>query len=102
MFAQRELTRLRDLKAVHRYRISLRRFVCAAQAERVMRPLRWVDRVSATWRQLGPLGRAAAGPAGLWLLGSLFRRRKLAGPLMRWGPTIWNVVQGFRRGRPVA
>lgn len=102
MYAQRELARLRDLKAVHRYRIGLRRVVCAVQAERVLRPLRWVDRASAAWRQLGPLGRAATGPVGFWLLRALFRRRQLAGPLMRWGPTIWNIVKGFGRGRTAA
>jgi hypothetical protein len=102
MFAQQELTRLRDLKAVHRYRISVRRVVCAVQTERVLRPLRWVDRASALWQRIGPLGRIAAGPTGLWLLRALFRRRKLAGPLMRWGPTIWSIVQGFGRRRAAA
>jgi len=99
MFAQRELTRLGDLKAVMRYRISVRRVICTVHTQRIAAPLHWIDRVHACWQQAGPLTRLAAGPAGWWLLRSLIRRRKLAGPLMRWGPTIWGILRRFGQTR---
>jgi hypothetical protein len=97
MYAKRELKRLGDVKSVLRRRIAQRRLVLLAQTERVAQPLRWVDRVRGWWQQAGPLTHLVAAPVGLWLLRTVFRRRKLARPLIRWGPAIWNIVRGFSR-----
>jgi hypothetical protein len=99
MYAGRELKRLGDVKAGLRRRIAQRRLIVFAQTERVTRPLLWIDRVRAWWHAAGPLTHLAAGPAGWWVLRALFRRRRLAGPLIRWGPAIWNVVRNFGRPR---
>jgi len=93
MHAERELKRLGEVKSLVRRRIARRRARTAAQLERVARPLQWIDRVRGYWQQAGPLVQLAAGPVGLWLLRSLFRRRKFAGPLIRWGPSAWTALR---------
>jgi hypothetical protein len=98
MYAGRELKRLDEVKGLLRQRIARRRIETVAQTVRVTKPLQWIDRAYAYWQKVGPLTKLVAAPAGLWLLRSLFGRRKLAAPLMRWGPTIWNFVKGFNQG----
>ena len=95
MYAERELKRLSDVKSVVRRRIARRRIEISAQSERVTRPLRWADRAYVYWKKAGPIARFAVAPIGAWLMNKLFARRKMAGPVMRWGPLIWNVVRGF-------
>ena len=101
MYAGRELKRLGGVKAGVRRRIAQRRLATLAQTERVAQPLHWVDRAWTWWQAAGPLTHLVAGPAGWWLLRTLFRRRKMARPLIRWGPAIWNIVRSFGRGATV-
>jgi len=98
MYAERELNRLNAVKSVVRGRIARRRIETSAQIERVARPVRWVDRAYVYWKKAGPIARFAAAPITAWLASKLFGRRKRAGSLMRWVPTIWNVVRGFQQG----
>ena len=98
MYAERELTRLGDVKSRVRRRIAHRRAEISAQTARVARPLRWVDRAYVYWKKAGPMARLAAAPVGVWLMNKFFARRKTAGSIMRWGPMIWNVVRGFSSG----
>ncbi len=105
MYAERELKRLSEVKAVVRRRITRRRIEVIEQTAVVTRPLVWVDIAHGYWKKFSPLAKMAAGPIGVWLTTKLFGRRKMAGSLMRWGPTIWNVVRGFGQGfsnRPAA
>ncbi len=97
MYAERELRRLDEVKAGLRRRITRRRTETIGQVARVTQPLQWVDRVRGYWRQVGPLTKIAAGPIGAWLMGKLFKRRKMVGSLMRWGPGIWGFVRNFVR-----
>lgn len=100
MYPQRELTALREAKARLRRRIATHRAECSAHTGRVLRPLRWFDRLSAQWRRLAPLTRLAAVPLGLWLTRSMARRGHLLGRLMRWGPALFSLARGFGRTVP--
>jgi hypothetical protein len=105
MHAERELKRLSEVKAVVRRRIARRRAEITIQTEKVTRPLQWVDRAYGYWRKAGPIAKLAVAPISVWLMNKLFARRKMAGPALRWGPIIWNVVRGFSQGfsrRPAA
>ena len=98
MYAERELIRLNAVKGVVRRRIARRRAALSVQTARVTQPLRWVDRAYVYWKKAGPIAKLAAAPISVWLMNKLFARRKMAGPVMRWGPLIWNVVRGFTAG----
>ncbi|HEX2861104.1 MAG TPA: hypothetical protein VHN79_05675 [Lacunisphaera sp.] len=66
MHWDRELTRLAARKAGLRLRIASRRAQCGAAMEHVTRPVAWLDRALATWRELSPWLELAA-PLGLLL-----------------------------------
>jgi hypothetical protein len=101
MYAERELKRLGEVKTGLRRRITRRRTETIGQVARVTQPLQWIDRVRGYWQQAGPLTKLASGPIGAWLLGKLFRRRKMVGSLMHWIPTLWGIVRNFgRAGAP--
>jgi hypothetical protein len=102
MYAERELKRLGEVKVLLRRRIARRRSETVVQAARATKPLQWADRAYAWWQKVGPMAKLVAAPAGMWLLRSLFGQRKKAGSLMRWVPTLWSFVQGFRRSRAPA
>ncbi len=102
MDAGRELRRLGEVKTRLRCRCAHLRAETSTQAARVTQPLQWIDRAYAYWQRIGPMAKLVAAPAGVWWLKSLFGRRKMAAPLMRWGPMIWNVVKGFTQGRAAA
>lgn len=105
MYAERELKRLSEVKSIVRRRITRRRIEVIEQTAVVTKPLVWVDVAYGYWKKFSPLAKMAVGPIGVWLTSKLFGRRKMAGSLMRWGPTIWNVVRGFGQGfssRPAA
>ena len=99
MYAERELRRLADVKSVVRRRIARRRIETIEQTFVVTKPLVWVDLAYGYWKKISPMTKLIAAPVGGWLLGSLFGRHKKTGSLMRWIPTIWNVVSGFKRAR---
>ena len=98
MYAERELKRLAEVKSVVRRRIARRRNETSAQMERVTRPVQWVDRAYGYWQKAGPLARLAVAPLTAWLASKLFGRRKAAGSLLRWGPTILSLARGFAQG----
>lgn len=95
MHATRELERLARVKSGLRLRITLRRLATHAQLARVSRPLYWIDRIQGYWRQISPLARLAAAPAGWWLLRRGVRHRKGVGSLLRWAPAAWRIVQAL-------
>jgi hypothetical protein len=102
MYPQRELNQLAILKAALRRDIALHRAQCTEAAERVVKPLEWLDRVVAFWRRLSPLAKLAAVPLGLLAKRTLFSKRKVLGSLFRWGPVIFSVVRLLMKNRAVA
>jgi len=99
MYAERELKRLAEVKVTVRRRIARRRIETIEQTAVVTKPLVWVDRAYGYWKKIGPVAKLAIAPIGAWLAGSLFGKRKKVGSLMRWVPTIWSVVRGFKSVR---
>lgn len=95
MYPQQELIRLAAHKGALRRDIALRRAQCTAAATRVARPLGWLDRMLAFWRQLPPIARFAAVPLGLFVQRKVFPRAKLLGALARWGPLVFGAVRGL-------
>jgi hypothetical protein len=95
VYPTRELIQLARHKAALRGNIARRRAQCTRAAQRVAQPLAWLDRMLAHWRQLSPLARLAVLPLGLLLKKSASPRPRLLGTLLRWGPTAWNLLQGF-------
>lgn len=93
MYPQRHLTALAWHKTRLQQRIALRREQCADAAAGIVRPLEWLDRALAFWRQLAPL---AAVPLGLLAGRTLFPRRRLLGALVRWGPAVFGAVRGLK------
>jgi hypothetical protein len=76
----------------------------------MMQPIEWLDRMLAAWRRLSPFARLAAVPLGCAIKQLLFRRSKLLGSLVSWGPLVASVIRGVgspaatrrRRGKTVA
>ena len=93
MYPDRELTRLAARKVALRRDIALHRAQCAAAAARVVQPLEWLDRALAFWRQLSPLARFAAVPAGLLVHRFVFPRRRILRTLVRWGPLVFGAAR---------
>jgi len=102
MYPDGELRRLAAEKASLRQDIALRREECADAAERVARPLEWLDRAVGFWRRFSPVAKLAIVPIGLLIRRRFLRRHKLLGALVRWGPLAAGVARGFgfaARGR---
>jgi len=99
MYPDRELIRLTLHKAALRRRITLRRTECAVAAAAVGQPLAWLDRLLALWRQLSPLLKIAAVPAGFLLGRSVRPRSRLLGTLLRWSPLLVGAWRSFTAGR---
>ena len=97
MYPARELSHLVRHKAALRWKIARHRGQCVRAGTRLVQPLAWVDRMLVHWRQFSPLVRLAVVPLGLLLKKSAAPRPRLLGALLRWGPTVWNVLQGFTR-----
>lgn len=99
LYPQRELANLAEVKAGLQHRIRRRRAESLAHLERIEGPLRWIDRAYGYWKRFAPLAKLAGGPIGVWLFRSVFRRRKLTGHVVRWGPMLFNMLRGFTRAR---
>ena len=96
MYPRRELIRLAVHKAARRRDIALHRAGCAAAGARLARPLAWVDRLMAVWRQLSPLAPFAALPLGLLLKSSSAPKPRWLGRLLHWAPVVLAAVRGLR------
>jgi hypothetical protein len=99
MYPDRELNRLAVHKAWLQRDIALRRSQCVVAATHASRPLAWIDRMLALWRQLPPVAHFAAGPIGFFAARKIFPRLKIIGPLLRWGPLLFSAVRGFMNAR---
>lgn len=101
MYPQRQLTELADVKTSLRQRIAHRRQECAAQTDRILRPVRWVDHAYAQWRQIAPFAKLAAGPVGVLLFRNFggSGKGKWLSRLVKWAPTLWSVYRGIAQGR---
>lgn len=99
MYPQRELARLATYKVWLRRGIALRRIECAGAAARIARPIGWLDRLLAFWRQLSPVVRVTALPLGVLLTRTMFPKVKFLGALLRWGPLVYGVVRQFAGNR---
>lgn len=99
MYPAGELTRLAARKDLLRRHIALRRVVTILAAQRVLRPVRLVDRLWAEWRRLSPLFKLAAGPLAALFGRGLQRKHGLVGRLIRWGPALAGLWRGFSRAR---
>ena len=98
MYPTRELIRLAAHKAALRRDIAIHRAECAEAAAELARPFEWLDRALAWWRKVSPIAKLAAIPLGGLASRMIFKRLKIIGPLVRWGPTIFNLVRGFSAG----
>ncbi|HEX2855717.1 MAG TPA: hypothetical protein VHO24_20950 [Opitutaceae bacterium] len=99
MYPDGQLNELAVHKLMLRQRISLRRRLCVVAARRVSQPLIKVDHAVAQWRRISPFAKMAAVPAVLLLKRTLFRRAKIIGPLLRWGPLAFKVFRGVTAAR---
>lgn len=93
MYPNGELNQLAWHKAALRHRITLQRDVCAAAAVDAARPLLWLDRAVALWKQIRPFAKLAAIPLGLLAKRMFFPRFKLFGSLLRFGPAIFGAFR---------
>ena len=100
MYPAQELTRLAGRKAALHRVITRRRAQCGEAAAEVARPLVWLDRMMAYWRQLSPLARLTVVPLGFVVQRTLFSRRKILGSLVRWAPLAFTALRrGFQAVR---
>ena len=99
MYPTEELIFLSAKKEALRVRIFMRREECVAAAERAAKPLEIVDRGIAWWHRLNPMVKLAAVPAGLLLKKVLFRRTRIIGTVLRWGPIAFGAIRGFIAAR---
>ena len=95
MYPREELNRLAVRKAALGLEITLCRADCGHAAARALRPLETLDRIMAFWRRLSPLARFAAVPLGFVLKRTLFRRAKVVGSLLSWGPLVARTIRGI-------
>jgi hypothetical protein len=95
MYPQRELTRLAAYKTALQWDIALHRTQCAEAAARVAQPLAWLDRMLACWRRLSTFGPLAVVLLGWVVTRTVFPRRKVLGPLLRWAPLVLGLVRGI-------
>ena len=97
MYPQPQLARLSARKCELRARIAQNRALCAAAAEDVTRPLRWLDQLLALWRELAPLAMAAAVPLGLLAHQRWAPRLKTLRSILHWAPLALTLFRGLRR-----
>lgn len=95
MYPRRELEQLATYKVWLRRGIARHRTDCAVAAARIARPMAWLDRMFAFWRQLSPVARVAALPLGVLATRTIFPKAKFLGSLLRWGPLVYGVVRQF-------
>jgi hypothetical protein len=97
MYPTRELIRLGVHKRMLQRRITRRREECVAAAICIARPVAWLDRALASWRQLSPWIKLAAVPLGF--LGKRSGPSRPLSALLRWLPIISSVMRGLRAVR---
>ncbi len=102
MYPHAELIRLAAHKVALQHNIAFRRAQCRYAAAHVLRPVASVDRMLAGWRGLAPWLQLAAVPLGFVLGRTVFRRWKILGSLVRFGPIALNLMRGVagRSSRP--
>ena len=100
MYPAQELIRLAGRKAALHRVITRRRAQCVEAAAEVAKPLVWLDRMMAYWRQLSPLARLAVVPLGFIAQRTLFSSSKILGSLVRWAPLAFTALRrGFQAVR---
>lgn len=102
MYADRELAELASRKVVLQARITVRRMECQLAAMHIARPLAFIDRVWARWKQLSPWVKMLGLPLGFVAVRKLTRGRgggtskgkltALLGAL----PVVLEAWKGFR------
>jgi hypothetical protein len=95
MYSRDELSRLAVLKAALRQRIGARRLDCARSFAGVARPLAWLDRVQALWRQVSPLVKLAAVPLAFGAGRRFIPKAGRLGSLLRWAPMAFGLVRAW-------
>ena len=93
MYPNGELTHLAYHKARIRLRISNQRDAIALAAADAARPLEWLDRAIAWWKQVKPMAKLAAVPLGLLVKRVFFPRLRIVTSLVRWAPAIFGAVK---------
>ena len=71
----------------------MRREECVVAAERLTRPLLWLDRAAAWWKQVRPFAKLAAIPLALLAKRLIFPRIKVFRSAFRWGPAIFGAIK---------
>jgi len=95
LYPHEDLTRLAAHKASLRHRIDATSVQYAHAAAGVMQPLVRLDQALAFWRRMSPIARIAAVPLGFVLKRVLFRRSKIIGSLVSWGPLVAGAIRGI-------
>lgn len=105
MYPTGDLSELAIRKAHLRRRIARSREVCVESATEVVEPLERLNRLHAQWRQIAPLVKLAAIPAGFLLTRKLRRGGSLLSTAVKWLPIAFKVFQSVRSsktGKPAA
>jgi len=96
MYPARQLTHLAARKAALQEQIALRRFLCEVDAERVARPLVWVEHVVAFCRKLSLPALVSAASAAFFARRKAAGGSKILGALFRWGPLVMAATRTAR------
>ena len=97
MYPQGALNDLAAARQALRRRIADGRTHTAAAVGRVLFPLEWLDAAWSLWRELSPLVKLAAVPAGAMAARGFFPRLRWLLRLMRWAPLVATVLRAWPR-----
>ncbi|MDB6094661.1 MAG: hypothetical protein JWM32_2223 [Verrucomicrobia bacterium] len=96
MYPAGELDELALRKRLLRSSIARNRWEMREAAVELVRPLEWVDRVIAKWRQISPFMKIAAVPLGFMLKKSIFPRIGIFSSLIKFAPMAFSMFRSFR------
>ncbi|HWA84587.1 MAG TPA: hypothetical protein VG710_00065 [Opitutus sp.] len=96
MYPTQELKDLAKKKETLRGRIARERLEAAAAAAELARPVGWIERAVAKWRQLSPWVKAGIVPVALLLrrrFPARLRRSSRTMQVLRWAPLVLRAVR---------
>jgi hypothetical protein len=99
MYPDGELNELAVAKLAVRQKIYLRRQLCVLAARRATQPLEKIDDLLMRWRRISPMAKLAAVPVAVLLKRTLFKKAKILGTALRWGPLAFKIFRGLSAAR---